>query len=75
MIDDEPRYRDAVVHVLSNIHKYKGYVWEDRNGTIGADGYADTIEGAINLLNRIPVASAVAWVDSRDPAHAPQAAP
>ncbi len=63
-IDKEPRYRDAVTHVLSNIHKYRDYLWEKRDGGSGADGYADSIEGAINLLNRIPVDSAFAWVDS-----------
>jgi len=57
--DNVTRYRDAVVHALSNIHKYPDYQWEGS----GADGYADSIEGALNLLNRIPVDSAFKWVD------------
>jgi hypothetical protein len=59
LIDGVPRYREAVVHVLSNIHKHLDFPWE--NG--GADGYADSIEGGINLLNRVPVASGWQWVD------------
>ncbi len=58
-VDGEERYREAVRHVLGNIDKYREFRWE--NG--GADGYADSIEGAINLLNRIPVESAWGWVD------------
>ncbi len=59
-VDGEQRYRDAVEKVLRNIHRYLEYPWE--NG--GADGYADSIEGGINLLNRVPVASAWEWVDA-----------
>jgi hypothetical protein len=59
LLDKEPRYRDAAVKALSNIHKYKDFDWE--NGS--ADGYADSIEGALNLLNRIPDESASNWVD------------
>lgn len=62
-IDGETRYREAVEKVLGNIHKYTDYPWERG----GADGYADSIEGGINLLNRIPVESAFQWVeDSMD---------
>lgn len=58
-IDSEPRYRNAVEWTLSNIAKYKDYDWE--NGS--ADGYADSVESALNLLNRLPVESAFEWVD------------
>jgi hypothetical protein len=58
-IDNEPRYREAAAKALSNIHKYKDYDWE--NGS--ADGYADSIESALNLLNRLPLESAFDWVD------------
>jgi hypothetical protein len=58
-IDNEPRYREAAARALSNIHKYKDYDWE--NGS--ADGYADSIESAINLFNRLPIESASRWVD------------
>ncbi len=59
MIDDKPEYKEAVEHVLSNIHKYLDYDWERGS----ADGYADSIEGGLNLLNRIPVERAFQWVD------------
>ena len=58
-IDGVPRYQDAVRHALEDIHKYLDADWERG----GADGYADSVEGALNLLNRIPVASAFAWAD------------
>jgi hypothetical protein len=58
-VDDVPRYRQAVRHALENIHKYLDANWEGG----GADGYADSVEGALNLLNRIPVASAFDWAD------------
>ena len=58
-IDEESRFREAVEKVLGNIHKYLDYKWERG----GADGYADSIEGGINLLNRLPNDSAFEWVD------------
>jgi hypothetical protein len=58
-LDHEPRYREAAARALANIHKYKDYDWEDGS----ADGYADSIESALNLLNRIPSATALDWVD------------
>ncbi len=59
LIDHDSRYRDAVDKALSNIHKYKEYDWEAGS----ADGYADSIESALNLLNRIPIGSAFNWVE------------
>ena len=44
-IDDVPRYRDAVRHALRRVHRYLDAEWEGRP----ADGYADTVEGALNL--------------------------
>jgi len=58
-IDDEPRYRDAAAKALASIAKYEGYDWEAGS----ADGYADSIESALNLLNRIPSDAASAWID------------
>jgi hypothetical protein len=55
----EAKYVEAVAHVLSNIHKYLDYPWEGR----GADGYADSIEGCINLSNRVSDDSAFEWID------------
>ncbi len=58
-IDGIEEFRAPVRQALTNIGKYKDYKWE--NG--GADGYADSIEGCINLLNRLPNESASHWVD------------
>jgi len=58
-IDEVPRYREAVRHALRQVHKYLEAQWEGRP----ADGYADTVEGALNLLNRIPVESAFDWAE------------
>ena len=59
LVDNHEPYRQAAVHALDNIHKYLGTDWERGS----ADGYADSIEGALNLLNRLPVANAFEWVD------------
>ena len=56
----EYKYRDCVEHVLNNIHKYRAYPWERHS----QDGYADAIEGVLNLVNRIPVESAFDWIES-----------
>jgi len=62
LLDGLEAYRDAVRHALGNLKgKYVGAAWGDKS----ADGFADSIEGAINLLNREPVDSAVDWVDSQ----------
>ncbi len=58
-LDNEPRYREAAARALANIPKYEGYDWESGS----ADGYADAVESAINLLNRIPSDAAAGWVD------------
>ena len=61
LIDKTEAYRQAVLKALGSMNEhYKGYKWE---GT-SADGYADSIESAINLYNREPVASVAKWVDS-----------
>jgi len=59
LIDGTIAYREAVRHVLGNLQKhYTEHDWGS------ADEYADSIEGAINLYNREPVASAAEWIDS-----------
>lgn len=61
MVDGTAAYRDAVINALSNLKAhYTGQVWEGGS----QDGYADSIEGAITLLNRESVPSAFEWVDS-----------
>ena len=60
MIDGTAGYREAVRKVLGNLKEYyTGQVWQDGS----ADGYADSIEGAITLFNREPIASAGEWID------------
>ena len=54
------KYREAVRRVLRNLLRYRSYDWESG----GMDGYADSIEGAIYLLAREPVAEAREWVES-----------
>ncbi len=57
---DEEHYKETIVHALENISKYKNAKWE----TMPADGYADSIEGALQMVNRIPVQEAVDWINS-----------
>lgn len=58
-VDDHEPYREAVRFALEHVHEHTGYPWE---GDI-ADGYADSIESGLNLLNRIPVETAFRWVE------------
>lgn len=60
MVDSAEHHRDAVTRVFSNLHKYHNYNWEN----LGADGYADAIEGGLNLFNRIPDERAAKWIDT-----------
>ncbi|MBL8220995.1 MAG: hypothetical protein JNL62_17310 [Bryobacterales bacterium] len=62
----ETKYRDAVRKVLANLGKYRNWAWEPRKDSkLGSfDGYADSIESAIYLVNREPVAAALDWIDS-----------
>jgi hypothetical protein len=61
LVDGTTEYRDAVLKALSNLKAhYTGQIWEGGS----QDGYADSIEGAITLLNREPIPSAFDWVDS-----------
>jgi hypothetical protein len=62
LLDQMPAYRDAVRLALGNLKgKYVGSCWDEKN----ADAFADSIEGAINLLNREPVEAAAEWIDSQ----------
>jgi len=63
LIDRTESYRQAVLKALGSLNEhYKSYQWEGRRDS--ADGYADSIESAINLYNREPVSSAAKWIDS-----------
>ena len=58
-VDDYEPYREAVRFALEHVINEKDFQWE---GGI-ADGYADSIESGLNLLNRIPVESGFEWVE------------
>ena len=58
LIDQVAEYREAVRFALSRLPELKDYDW----GGV-ADEYADSIEGALNLYNREPVAAAAEWMD------------
>lgn len=61
LLDHTAAYRDAARQALGNLEAaYSDYAWEGQS----ADGYADSIEGAINLYNREPIASTARWIDS-----------
>jgi len=61
LIDGAKEYRDATRKALSNLNdNYRNYKWEEDS----SDGYADSIESALNLYNRERVASAAEWIDS-----------
>lgn len=54
-------YRGRVEQVLRNLGKpeYRDYPWEGES----IDGFADSVEGAIYLLNRVPSREGLTWVD------------
>lgn len=60
-IERAGHYEQAVVEALHALPKYPYYQWQ--RGEM--DGYADSIEGALDLLPRIPDAGASAWVDEQ----------
>jgi hypothetical protein len=60
MVTGEERYREAVRRVLRSLPRYRGHDWEGGSH----DGYADTIEGALYLVNREPVPEALGWIES-----------
>ncbi len=59
LIDAKEEYKNAVLKVFANLDKYKNHNWEGN-----ADGYADAIESALNLYNRIPDSDVSAWINS-----------
>lgn len=60
MVTGEQKYRDSVLRVLRTLPKYRGFDWERGR----QDGYADTIESALYLINREPVPEAIDWIES-----------
>ncbi len=65
LIDGTKEYRDATLKTMSSLKgKYEKFLWEGTSGTGSADGYADAIEGALNIYNREAVAGADDWINS-----------
>ena len=61
VLDSTPKYKDAVIKGLSSLNsKYKNHDWESGS----CDGYADAIEGGLNLYNREMIPSLKEWLDS-----------
>ncbi len=61
LLDGTTAYRDAARKALENLEAhYRNYAWEGPS----ADGYADSIEGAINLYYREPMPTTARWIDS-----------
>ena len=60
-MDQVPAYKEAVLKCLGSLNQYyRNHDWESGS----ADGYADAIEGALNLYNRAPLPSVKEWLDS-----------
>lgn len=60
LIDKIEKYRTPVLTALDILNQnYRNFAWE---GT-SSDGYADAIEGALNLYAREPVPSAKDWIN------------
>ena len=60
-LDSVEAFRDATHLALQNLNEnYRNHDWE--NGS--ADGYADAIEGALNLFNRTHTNSTADWINS-----------
>jgi hypothetical protein len=53
------RYDEAIRQALQSLPKYRGYQWQ--NGEM--DGYADTLESLIYLLDSFPEPAAADWID------------
>jgi hypothetical protein len=75
LVDGTEAYREAAFTPLTALpERYRGFAWEPgANAPPGKpgshDGYADAIEGALNLMNRLPetdprAVAAASWLDS-----------
>ena len=60
LLDGEEKYRDALLQAFSNLGNYRNYNWESGS----ADGFADAIEGGLNLYMREPLTDVADWLDS-----------
>lgn len=61
LIDQTEIYRQSFLSMLKNLNtKYRNFAWEGKSH----DGYADALEGGINLYNREPAGDLKEWIDS-----------
>ena len=61
LIDRTEHYRQSFLYMLKNLNtKYRNFAWEGKSH----DGYADALEGGINLYNREPAADLKEWIES-----------
>lgn len=61
LIDHTENYRQSFLSMLKNLNnKYRNFAWEGKSH----DGYADALEGGINLYNREPVGDLKEWIES-----------
>lgn len=60
LVDGTEKYRQAIERALGNLLFYRNFDWE----TGSQDGYADAIEGGLNLYNRLPNQVTQEWLDS-----------
>jgi hypothetical protein len=60
LIDGIERYREALLLAFSKLGNYRDYDWESGS----ADGFADAIEGCLNLYNREKADGVEEWLDS-----------
>jgi hypothetical protein len=57
----KPVYKTHIEQVLRNLAKpiYRNYQWEGNS----IDGFADSVEGGIYIMNRLPVPEGLAWAN------------
>ena len=61
MVVGKPVYREQMERTLRNLAKpaYRNRPWEGSS----IDGFADSVEGGLYILNRLPVSEGLAWAD------------
>lgn len=61
MVTGKPVYRAHMEQVLRNLAKpaYRNRQWEGNS----IDGFADSVEGGLYVINRLPVPEGIAWAD------------
>lgn len=61
LVDHTEKYRQSFLSMLKNLNvKYRNFAWEGKSH----DGYADALEGGINLYNREPDVDLKDWIES-----------